>query len=64
MNIEHVYKYATNVANLAFADLEQKEQIRDSLLILITNACVAYDSDPKFREEVKLYRRYAKNKQK
>lgn len=60
MDFEKINSFATEVANVTFANVEKKEIIRDNIINMVAAACISYEADRSFRREINAYVDYVR----
>lgn len=58
MNINKVEQFATDIANLAFANINEKHRIKEQIMQMIALSCIAYSKDNDFKKQVDGYYSY------
>jgi len=62
MNLNKTENFAIDIANMAFADISQKKQIKEAIMREIALSCLHYSKNPKYKEEMDNYIQYLRMK--
>ena len=62
MNLTKTENFAIGIANMAFADLSQKREIKEVIMKEIAMSCLWYSKDPNFKREIDDYIQYQRLK--
>jgi hypothetical protein len=58
LSFDTLNQFATDTANMTYADKHKKEIIRDNILKHFAVCCVMYNTDKNFKREMDAYLRY------